>query len=112
MDMEFMLVPMVIGLITLGIYRLFELFVCRKERIMLIEKMSELPFSQLEKGLSVNYKKDFLTFSALKWGCLLVGLGAGIFVSFYLTVAIYPTCKQWGWINYWEILRHFVRLWF
>lgn len=83
MDMEFMLVPMVIGLITLGIYRLFELFVCRKERIMLIEKMSELPFSQLEKGLSVNYKR-ILTFSALKWGCLLVGLGAGIFVSFIL----------------------------
>ena len=31
--------PLVVGTITLGIYKLFELFVCKKERIAMIEKL-------------------------------------------------------------------------
>ena len=31
----------VVGIITLGIYKLFELFVCRKERIAMIEKLAD-----------------------------------------------------------------------
>ena len=34
--MDFIMVPAVMTIITLGIYKLFELFVCKKERIMLI----------------------------------------------------------------------------
>ena len=37
--MDFIMVPAVMTIITLGVYKLFELFVCKKERIMLIEKM-------------------------------------------------------------------------
>ena len=39
--MDFIMVPAVMTIITLGVYKLFELFVCKKERIMLIEKMDE-----------------------------------------------------------------------
>ena len=35
--MDFIMVPAVMTIITLGVYKLFELFVCKKERIMLIE---------------------------------------------------------------------------
>ena len=38
--MDFIMVPAVMTIITLGVYKLFELFVCKKERIMLIEKMA------------------------------------------------------------------------
>lgn len=37
--MDFIMVPTIMAIITLGIYKLFELFVCKKERLMLIEKM-------------------------------------------------------------------------
>lgn len=36
--MDFIMVPAIMAIITVGIYKLFELFVCKKERLMLIEK--------------------------------------------------------------------------
>ena len=30
---NFIIPPLVVGIITLGIYKLFELFVCKKERL-------------------------------------------------------------------------------
>ena len=39
--MDFIMVPTILAIITLGIYKLFELFVCKKERLMLIEKMGD-----------------------------------------------------------------------
>ena len=39
--MDFITIPLVVGIITLGIYKLFELFACRRERITLIEKLGE-----------------------------------------------------------------------
>ena len=39
--MDFITIPLVVGTITLGIYKLFELFVCRKERIAMIEKLAD-----------------------------------------------------------------------
>ena len=35
------MVPTILAIITLGIYKLFELFVCKKERLTIIEKMGE-----------------------------------------------------------------------
>lgn len=50
--MDFILVPLVVGIITLGIYKLFELFVCKKERIIMIEKLGD----KLSMGiLAANY---------------------------------------------------------
>ena len=37
--MDFIFVPLVVGVITLGIYKFFELLVCRRERRMIIDKM-------------------------------------------------------------------------
>lgn len=39
--MNFIMVPAIMAIITVGIYKLFELFVCKKERLMLIEKMGD-----------------------------------------------------------------------
>ena len=37
--MDFIFVPLVVGVITLGIYKFFELLVCRRERRMIIEEL-------------------------------------------------------------------------
>ena len=52
--MDFIMVPAVMTIITLGIYKLFELFVCKKERIMLIEKMDERGLLPTD-GYALNY---------------------------------------------------------
>ncbi len=77
------MVPAVMGIITLGIYKLFELFVRKKERLTIIDKIGDklTPEILSEKiDFSTNIPK--LYFSALKFGCLFMGLGIGILVAF------------------------------
>ena len=50
--MDFIMVPLIMGIITLGIYKLFELFACRRERMAIIEKLGD-------------------KISAADWNCLL-----------------------------------------
>ena len=67
--MDFITVPLVVGIITLGIYKLFELFACRRERITLIEKLGE---KMSEGNLELNgkiclpdYNRSQLSFGTL-----------------------------------------------
>ena len=81
--MDFIMVPTVIGIITLGIYKLFELFVRKKERLMIIDKIGDKLTPEILSGkidFSTNIPK--LSSSALKFGCLFMGLGIGMLVAF------------------------------
>lgn len=105
--LDFIMVPAVVGIITLGIYKLFELFVRKKERLIIIDKIGDklTPEILSEKiDFSTNIPK--LYFSALKFGCLFMGLGIGMLVAFavhynfadfventyYLRSAVYGSC--------------------
>ena len=70
--MDFITAPLVVGFICLGIYALFELFVRRKERLLIIEKISErMDIADLGKRLSLpSYGLPRFSFSSLKTGCL------------------------------------------
>lgn len=62
------------------IYKLFELFVGRKERQMLIDKLSDNSFSE-------GKFKGFISsspYSALRIGCLLFGLGFGMLMGYFI----------------------------
>ena len=79
---NFIIPPLVVGIITLGIYKLFELFVCKKERLLIIEKMGE-KFTPNMLEHKINFSSiGNLSFSSLKWGCLLMGLGLGLLAAF------------------------------
>ena len=81
------LVPIcVIGIICLGIYKLTELFVHKRERLLMIEKMSENINPMLFDGKVKlpSFGGADRTFTALKIGCLLAGIGAGFLVGFLL----------------------------
>ena len=84
--MDFITVPLVVGIIVLGIYKLFELFACRRERIMLIEKGSFTP------AVDSGCKRYGLprSFSALKCGCLMLGLGLGLILGYVICVSTIP----------------------
>ena len=87
--MDFITIPLVVGIICAGIYGLFELFVRKKERLAIIEKISNnLDASAFEGKLGLpNYMSRF-SFSALKVGCLLAGIGLGLMVGFFINLGM------------------------
>ena len=85
--MDFITIPLVVGTITLGIYKLFELFVCKKERIAMIEKLADkLNTGEINSNLSLNlnYSRSRFTFGSLKSGLLMLGIGLGLLVAFFI----------------------------
>lgn len=81
--MDFIMVPAVMGIITLGIYKLFELFVRKKERLTIIDKIGDKLTPDILNG-KIDFSTDIpkLSSSALKFGCLFMGLGIGLLVAF------------------------------
>ena len=105
--LDFIMVPAVVGIITLGIYRLFELFVRKKERLIIIDKIGDKLTPDILSG-QIDFSTNIPKFSssALKFGCLFMGLGIGLLVAFavhynfadfvenayYLRSAVYGSC--------------------
>lgn len=81
---------LIVGILTYGFYSLCELFVRRKERMAIIEKITNggsLPQIDLKHipglgSLTGNY-------TALSIGCLFVGVGVGLFLAFLIEVTCY-----------------------
>ena len=80
--LDFIMVPLVCGIFVLGVYKLFELFICKKERLLIIEKMGEkFTPDMLEHKLNFSSIGN-MSFSALKFGCLFMGFGLGLLAAF------------------------------
>jgi hypothetical protein len=77
------LVPIfVMGIITLGIYKIFELFVRRNERISIIEKLSDVDPETLKHRINFPVYKDERAGSwSIRIGLLLVGIGLGVIIA-------------------------------
>ena len=86
--MDFISIPLVVGIITLGIYKLFDLFVRKKERLAIIEKIGEkFDASMIENKFSFpfNFKFENVgTFGTLKVACLLLGIGLGLLIGYFI----------------------------
>ena len=81
--MDFIMVPAVLGIIVLGIYKLFELFVRKKERLIIIEKIGDkLTPDMLNAKIEFPARIPNFSSAALKFGCLFMGLGIGMLVAF------------------------------
>ena len=79
--------PLIVGIICAGIYGLFELFVRRKERLAIIEKIGErLDGSAFDGKLALPGYGPKFSVSALKAGCLLAGIGLGMLVGFIINI--------------------------
>lgn len=88
--MDFISVPLVTGIVFAAIYGLFELFVRRSERMAIIEKIgNKLDASAFEGKLGLpSYTGRRISFSSLKAGCLLTGVGLGLLVGFFITTSV------------------------
>ena len=88
--MDFISIPLVVGIVCAGIYGLFELFVRKRDRLAIIEKIGD------KLGLP-NYMRNF-SFSSLKVGCLLAGIGLGLLVGFIINMCMATNyCYDDGW---------------
>ena len=88
--LDFIMVPLIVWIICSAIYSLFELFARKKERLTLIEKMGGEPFTPEVIPNQANMLRlpavKNSSFSSLKLGSLLAGLGLGLLVGFFLYV--------------------------
>ena len=93
--MDFIMVPLVIGIITLGIYKLFELFVRKQERLTVIDKIGDKLDPSFLQNAIPNPIRFFghISTGALKAGCLLVGVGLGLLVGLFIIRSIYPSVE-------------------
>ena len=91
--MHFLEAPLTTGIVFFFIYMIFELFARKDERIRLIEKMgqslgsidSSVLKSQFSTLLPSFSKKSF---TALRMGCLLSGLGFGLLTGLIICLNI------------------------
>jgi len=83
----------IVGFVVLGIYKLIALFARRKERILLIEK---LPIIINNKEGLAPIDLPNISFGSTDYGwalrisLLLVGIGLGCIVSFFLQILAFP----------------------
>ena len=71
------------------IYKLFELFAGRKERLSLIEKLGDKINPDTFKN-GIFYKPSLFSFNTLRAGCLLIGLGLGVLLGYVIVSINFP----------------------
>ena len=80
---------LIVGFIVLGIYRLFELFVRRKERMAIIEKLGEqIKLSESNLPLFQPFENRSNGNWGLRISLLLIGVGIGLLGSFMIEAII------------------------
>lgn len=96
--MDFITVPLTVGIVCAGIYGLFELFVRKRERLAIIEKIGDkLAPSAFDVKIGLPRLSANFSFSSLKVGCLLAGVGLGLLVGFIISVSTTSyDLSNWG----------------
>ena len=86
--MEELMIVANVAIVFGVIYKLFELYAGRKERMMLIEK---LPPEILNKGTDRHFNLRASGFSnALRYGCLFLGIGLGLITGYCIICNTLP----------------------
>lgn len=80
---------LVVTVIFITLYSIIELFVRKKERLNIIEKLGEkLDPSMINGKLILPSFKSKTNFSTLKIACLLIGLGVGFMIGVFTDIIL------------------------
>ena len=82
--MEFIFIPLIIGICVAGFYGVFELLIRRRERLNIIEKLGDKVTPEM-LGSRMAYPQrphSGLSFGAMKAAGLLMGIGIGLLAAF------------------------------
>ena len=98
--MDWIMIPLNCLIVFGAIYKVVELFVRKRERLMLISKLTEISNVDF-KG--IKFYSSGNKFTALRVGCLMLGVGIGFLVGFLLNFVItegdYDRLTEWQYIN-------------
>ena len=81
--MDWIMIPLNFAIVFGGIYKVIELFVHKRERLMLISKITELKNIDF-KGISLYSSGG--KYTALRIGWLLTGIGFGFLLGFCINM--------------------------
>lgn len=73
----------IVAIIFVVAYKIIELFVHRKERINLVDKLDFA--KETNTDLNQILGGSIITNKATMWGCLLVGIGLGVLVGYVIS---------------------------
>ena len=79
--MNFIIIPLNMLIVFGTIYKLFELFVRKEERKMVINKIAEIYKVDLN---NIDIRMGSVSNWALRLGALMIGVGLGLFIAFFL----------------------------
>ena len=83
--MEWIQAPLVCAVIFGCIYKVIELFARKKERLMIISKLTEISNVDF-KGITLYDGGNKFKFTALRVGWLLLGIGCGFLLGFLINL--------------------------
>jgi hypothetical protein len=91
--MDFITIPITFGIGVYGFYKLTELFVRKRERIMIIEKLSQLEKADIGNldlsGVMGDNRRTGNKYLSLRLGSLLMGVGAGLLIGMFIVNSSY-----------------------
>ena len=95
---------LIVAIVFITIYRVFELFVRRNERLSIIDKLGgQVKFSDANADLNLPLFQKFSGSSALKISLLLIGVGIGLLVGYGIEFAV--TDGDLNFSNNWDFQR-------
>ena len=90
------MIPLNFAIVFGGIYKIIELFVRKRERLMLINKLTEISNVDF-KG--INLYSSGNKFTALRVGWLMLGVGLGFLIGFFFNFMVaegnYERLTEW-----------------
>ena len=110
--MDFITAPAIVGIIFYGLYKIIELYVRRKERMMWIQLLIQkfegsIPADEVKRLTDTPLEGVKLSrFTALRWGCLITGLGLGLVIAFIISHAMNYSGST-HLTDMWEFQRHY-----
>ena len=74
----------VLGVIFFFTYKIMELYVRRKERLSMIDKLSEIRVNGINPNFNFLDSDKGNPYTALRWGSLIFGMGLGLLFAFFI----------------------------
>lgn len=98
--MDWIMIPLNCLIVFGAIYKVVELFVRKRERLMLISKLTEISNVDF-KG--IKFYSSGNKFTALRVGWLMLGVGLGFLVGFFFNFVVaegkYDRLMEWQYID-------------
>ena len=96
--MNFISIPVTFGIVAFFIYKFFELLICRKERLAMVEYLKQVRLGFNFGGLTTSGspRLSYPASWSLRIGGLIFGMGAGLLLGAVLDRCLHFNAQYWS----------------